>query len=154
MKNTLSEKVVVIENEKNLIDGEDFNFKSLEINFNIKELQSDVYTFSLFNSAGDSISFGLNNTEKYFFSDRSKAGDLSFSDKFGSSKTIAPLYKELDELLVQIIIDKTSMEIFYNSGRYVMTEIFFPSQPLHGFSIKSSHKEFEIEDFIVKQLEF
>ena len=51
----------------------------------------------------------------------------------------------------KIILDKTSIEIFYNNGEIVMTEIFFLTEPFTHFSA-SSNQEIEISNLKVQQL--
>ena len=128
------------------------DFTNADIQFTVSDLKQDVYTFSLSNSIGESISFGLNNKDQYFFIDRSKSGNTSFSEDFAKNISKAPLNNDINDLDVRIIFDKTSIELFYNNGTTVMTEIFFSTQPFDSFSIKANTKPVEIENMIIKQL--
>lgn len=128
------------------------NFTKADIQFTVSDLKQDVYTFSLSNSIGESISFGLNNKDHFFFIDRSKSGNTSFSEDFAKNVSKAPLNKNINDLDVRIILDKTSIELFYNNGTTVMTEIFFTTQPFDSFSINANAKPVEIENLIIKQL--
>jgi levanase/fructan beta-fructosidase len=106
------------------------------------------------NSKGESIEFGLNNKEGFFFIDRSKSGKISFSDKFSKGISKAVLKKDLKNLDLRIILDKTSIELFINDGETVMTEIFFNTQPFDSFSLKSVEHGVEIKNINIKQLKF
>lgn len=108
------------------------------VEFNLKNLKQDNYTFTLSNKAGESLNFGINNTENYLFIDRSKAGKIDFSEKFASTISKAPLDGNQKEAIFKIIIDKTSIEIFYNNGEKVMTEIFFLTEPFTKISAFSN----------------
>ena len=55
---------------------------------------------------------------------------------------------------VRVIIDKTSIEVFYNNGQTVMTEIFFPEKPMETFSVTKGNSNFTIENLIINQLNF
>lgn len=141
-----------IDKETILANKSEIDFSSLDIQFKIKNIQDDIYTFSLYNSVGDSIKFGVNNNEKEFFLDRTKSGNLSFSDKFAPNISIAIIKEEYKSIDVRVLLDKTSIEIFYNNGKTVMTEIFFPQKPLEIFSVKSKKFNIEIENLTIKQL--
>ena len=143
-----------IDSETVLINKSEFDFSSLDIQFKIKMIQEDIYTFSFYNSVGDSIKFGINNKEKFFFLDRTKSGNLSFSDKFASKISTAPINKKYENFDVRVLLDKTSIEIFYNNGKTVMTEIFFPQKPIEAFSVKSENFNIEIENMTINQLKF
>ena len=121
------------------------------INFNMKNLKQDTYTFSLSNGIGESLSFGINNTDNYLFLDRSKSGKIDFSEKFAATITKASLNGNQKEATFKIILDKTSIEIFYNNGEKVITEIFFPNQPLTTLSV-SSNEKIEIKNLEIDQL--
>jgi len=121
------------------------------INFNLKNAKEDIYSFTLSNAIGESLTFGLNNKENYLFVDRTKAGKIDFSDKFASKIQKADLNGTQKEAFFKIILDKTSIEIFYNNGEKVMTEIFFLNQPFTSISA-SSKEGIEISNLVINQL--
>ena len=91
------------------------------------------------------MTFGINNSDHYLFVDRSKSGKNDFSEKFASTITKATLDGNQKEGTFKIILDKTSIEIFYNNGEKVITEIFFPNQPFTSLSV-SSNEEIELNN--------
>lgn len=125
-----------------------------DIRFTVENLKEDVYTFSLSNDAGNTVEFGINKKEKFFFIDRKKSGNLSFSDAFAKQISKAPFTKDFDKMNVRIIIDKTSIEIFYDNGKTVMTELFFAEKPMENFSVHKANYDYTINDLIINQLNF
>ena len=121
------------------------------VKFDLKNLQQDTYTFTLSNAVGESLTFGINNSDHYLFLDRSKSGKTDFSEKFASTITKAPLEGNQKEAAFEIILDKTSIEIFYNNGEKVITEIFFSNQPFTELSV-SSNQETELNNLVINQL--
>ncbi|WP_418264164.1 glycoside hydrolase family 32 protein [Flavobacterium faecale] len=121
------------------------------VNFKMTNLKQDSYTFTLSNNIGESLSFGINNTDGYLFVDRSKSGKIDFSEKFAATMTKAILDGNQKEASFKIILDKTSIEIFYNDGEKVITEIFFPNQPFTALSV-SSNSEMELTNLEINQL--
>ena len=55
---------------------------------------------------------------------------------------------------VRVIVDKTSIEIFYNNGKTVMTELFFPDKPMQYFTVSNANVEYTIENLTINQLKF
>lgn len=152
-KSTLTESLNISE-ETVLADSSKIDFSGAEIQFKIKGVKEDVYTFTLHNKKGNAISFGLNSKENFFFIDRSKSGNTSFSENFGSKLSKAPYASNTKDLEVWLLVDKTSIEIFYNNGETVMTEIFFPEEPMDSFSVKTENSPMEMENLVVNQLKF
>ena len=153
---TVKKDVISIEKGKQtlLTDKKLINFKSLDIQFTIKNLKEDTYTFCFDNKNGDSINFGVNNNEQFFFIDRTASGNVSFSKDFTPNISKAPYVANGNDLQVRLLLDKTSIEIFYNDGETVMTEIFFPKNPIEAFSVKSENFNLEIENLIINELNF
>ncbi|MFV8465676.1 glycoside hydrolase family 32 protein [Flavobacterium sp. LB1P62] len=152
---TIKKEVLKISEKKTvLIDKSLVDLSRLDIHFTMKNLKKDVYTFSLSNNANNAIHFGINTKDKYFFIDRRKSGNLSFSDVFAKEISKAPFTKDFDKMDVRVVIDKTSIEVFYNNGQTVMTEIFFPEKPMETFSVTKANFNFTIENLIINQLKF
>ncbi len=152
---TIKKDILHIKDKKTvLVDKSSVDLSSLDIRFTLKNLKKDVYTFSLSNSSNNSISFGINKKENYFFIDRKKSGNLSFSDAFAKQISKAPFTEDFDKIDVRVIIDKTSIEVFYNNGKTVMTEIFFPEKPMQTFSVNKENFNFTIEALTINQLNF
>ncbi|MFV5702301.1 glycoside hydrolase family 32 protein [Flavobacterium sp. XS2P12] len=152
---TIKKEVLKISEKKNiLIDKSLVDLSRLDIQFTMKNLKKDVYTFSLSNNSNNTIHFGINTKDKYFFIDRKKSGDLSFSDVFAKEVSKAPFTEDFDKMDVRVVIDKTSIEVFYNNGQTVMTEIFFPEKPMETFSVTKENFNFTIENLIINQLKF
>ncbi|MFL1012648.1 glycoside hydrolase family 32 protein [Flavisericum labens] len=129
------------------------NMQKFSLEFDLKDLKEEIYNILFYNKVGDTLALGLNNISNYYFLDRQKSGKVGFSKKFAPSISKAEVSKKLKTLHIQIILDKTSVEVFYENGKVVMTELFFPNQPLDHFSIRSNDKTFKIENLRVQQFE-
>ncbi|ULC59065.1 glycoside hydrolase family 32 protein [Flaviramulus sp. BrNp1-15] len=137
-----------------LLNKSDINFAKLNLRFKLKDLKKEKYSLLFFNKVGDTLSLGLNNLENEFFINRQNSGEVDFSEKFASKISKVKASKNLQELKVQIVLDKTSVEVFYNEGETVMTELFFPKQPLEMFSIISNDETFSIENLNIQEFKF
>jgi levanase/fructan beta-fructosidase len=151
---TIKKDILKIKKKTIIIDKSMVDLSRLDISFTMKDLKEDVYTFSFSNTSNNSISFGINKKEKYFFIDRKNSGNISFSDVFAKQISKAPFMEDFDKISVRVIVDKTSIEVFYNNGKTVMTEIFFPEKPMETFSVTKENFNFNIENLIINQLKF
>ena len=142
------------EKEMTIVDSNEIDIKNSVIEIELSNLNNDTYIFSLENPDGDILEFGLNNIENYFFIDRTKSGDLSFSEKFANVVSKASSRNQLENLMIEMIIDKTSIELFFNDGETTMTEIFFPKSPFSSLKL-STEKESEttIKKLVVSELD-
>ena len=122
-----------------------------EILFEIPELQEQEYTFSLSNDKGDVLKFGYDHGEEEFFIDRSNSGLVDFNENFANKISTAPRLSDAKNLKVRAIIDNMSIELFFDDGHTVMTEIFFPQQAFNNFSAEGD-QNFEINNLKINQL--
>lgn len=120
---------------KTLVNNNLINLSSSKIFVEIKNLEKNKYTFILSNQEGDSLLFGYNHRKKSFFIDRSKSGEVDFSDDFSKKPSTASRLNSNNSLMIDFIIDKTSIELFFDSGETVMSEIFFPNKPFEVLNL-------------------
>ncbi len=151
---TIEKNNFIVDKEMILAGKSEFDFSNLNISLELGSMKNDIYTFSFSNSLGDSLKFGINNKEKFLFIDRTSSGLISFSNKFAPKQSIAPFKEAKENISVRILLDKTSIELFYNNGETIMTEIFFPQQPLESFSVQTEKFSVEIENMKISQLNF
>ena len=77
------------------------------------------------NSQGDKLIFGYEGKKKEFFIDRSQLQIPNFNDALFAGKQYAARTAVTSSIPFQIIIDKTSLELFFDGGLTVLTALFF-----------------------------
>jgi fructan beta-fructosidase len=84
--------------------------------------------FELSNAKGEIYRIGYDIDKGMYFSDRTRAGDHAFSDKFATDLHYAP--KQMEGVLVSmhLIFDVSSVELIADDGLTALTDIFFPSE--------------------------
>ncbi len=106
------------------------------------------------NEKTDLFSFRIDPAENELTVDRRKSGIVDFEESFG--KLIhKQAYKPSDTLVeVRMIVDRSSIEIFVDEGRYVFTEQVFPKEPFTKLEIISKTASFlkGVEIFLVKPI--
>ena len=150
----ISDTAMSIEGKTVLATSNAIDLSKTEINFEIPNVTNGMYTFTLSNSLGDALKFGYDATEKQFFVNRNKSGKIDFFDKFSDRISKAPRTAGSNNLIGKVLLDKTSVELFYDNGQTVMTEIFFPNAPFETLSIESDSENFAINNLEIHELKF
>ena len=152
MKMVYSQNRTTVDTKKIIAEGENINFSSAMISFDVPVSGTQRYIFQLSNKNGDTLKFGYDGMDKQFFINRKKSGMTDFNEDFTGKVATAPRTSTSDTLSVNMVLDKTSIELFYDKGETVMTEIFFPHSFYHQFSA-SSTAPFTVENLKIEQLE-
>ncbi len=142
-----------VDEETVLSDG-DFDFSKAQIKYSIASLKDKGYTFKLSNDKGEELLFGYDGTKNQFFVDRSKSGKVDFHKEFADKVSIGPRLSDKDSHDADILLDKTSIEIFFDDGETPMTEIFFPSAPYSKLSLVSENGDLVLDYIEISQLKF
>jgi len=89
---------------------------------------------------GNTLIFGIDNARRVLFTDRSNAGRTGFSPHFADTVSIAPLpaADTANDAHVLIVLDRASIELFFNHDERVMSHIFFIDAPWCELSLSSS----------------
>lgn len=143
---------ILIKGTAILTTTETISLSKTEINFAISDVSTGKYTFVLSNKKGDSLAFGFDAAKNHFFTDRSQSGLTDFSDDFSNEVATAPRTATGPQLTGTILVDKTSIELFFDNGQTVMTEIFFPSEPYDTISITSDKESFVLNSLEIHEL--
>jgi levanase/fructan beta-fructosidase len=150
---TVDKALIDVENTAILATSADIDLTKAIIKYEFALSQNENYEFSLSNQKGDTLKFGFDKPKNQFYIDRKKSGITSFNDDFANKVSTAPRTSKSEKILVQIVLDKTSIELFFDNGETVMTEIFFPNSPFKSFSAHAD-KNFKIENVEMNQLKF
>ena len=99
---------------------------------------------TLSNAKGEQVTMRYDAQKLTFSMDRTKSGDVSFSEAF-PCVTTAPTYGTIRQL--RLFIDRCSIEAFDNEGKMAMTNLVFPSEPYNMVKVKGGKATiFQIEN--------
>lgn len=98
-----------------------------EVEIVIQNAGASKIAFSLLNDKGEKVSMYYDLNRKQFVMDRSESGTVDFSKDF-PAVTVAPVNVD-KELTLRLFVDRSSIEAFGEDGKFVMTNLVFPSQP-------------------------
>ncbi len=106
----------------------------IELTLNPKEAKTVAMTLS--NAEGNHVLMTYDPAAGTFSMDRRESGIVNFSQEF-PAVTTAPVYGTGKELTLRIFIDRSSIEVFGNGGRFAMTNLVFPDAPYSSLSLAS-----------------
>lgn len=154
VENKVEKESIIIEEEQHLLNDNELSLSKTRLSFVLNRLKNFTYNIKFYNTKGDTLTIGIDNTDKKFFIDRRQSGKVNFSEKFAPKLSTVNYPMHFKEIAIDIILDKTSIEVFYNNGEFVMTELFFPNAPFEDFSIVSKDEGFSIKNFIIEEFKF
>ena len=150
---TIVKETLTVNNQKTIITQSEIDLSRVRIQLEMNHLKSDKYDFTFQNSFGDRLSFGIDNIKKQYYLNRQNSGKVTFSDKFANTISKAPIKIPSNMLKIEVLVDKTSIEVFYNDGETIMTEIFFPNEPFEAFSINTSDAALILENIKIEEFQ-
>ncbi|RWY50079.1 glycoside hydrolase family 32 protein [Mucilaginibacter gilvus] len=104
---------------------------------NIELAKREDLTLHLSNANGNAVLVGYDKASNTYYVDRTRSGDVGFEQSF-ARKTIAPRVAAGEGLSIKLLVDVASVEVFTDDGLSVLTNIFFPQEPLNQLHIKST----------------
>jgi fructan beta-fructosidase len=106
----------------------------------IKDIKATHFEIILSNTYNEKLIIGYHADKKQFYIDRTNAGVSNFNQGFAAVAVAPRLTLSNDYMDLSILLDKTSIELFADGGRTVMTALFFPTFPYTKWEIKSKEK--------------
>ena len=88
---------------------------------------------TLSNAKGEQVTMHYDAQKQTLAMDRTKSGDVSFSEAF-PCVTTAPTHGQLKQL--RLFVDRCSIEVFDADGRVAMTNLVFPTEPYNNIKVK------------------
>lgn len=108
-----------------------------EIVAQLDALNAASVTLELSNTAGNRVTMVYDAAARTMSVDRTGSGTVDFSESF-PAVTAAPTLERDGRITLRIFIDRSSIELFGNDGRFVLTNLVFPEQPYSTLSIHSA----------------
>lgn len=107
--------------------------------------KADSIGIRISNKEGEFVTITYNPSDNTLSFDRRHSGIVDFSQDF-PAVTVAPTFENGNKVSLRIFIDKSSMEVFGNNGKFVMTNLVFPTKPYSTISIEANGGNAKIEN--------
>ena len=121
-----------------------------EMELSINPGKSKKVSFALLNGCGDKVQMIYDVVKKIFVMDRTKSGEVSFSNDFPAF-TEMPVGKS-KELKLRLFVDKSSIEAFVDNGKFVMTNCVFPSEPYNMIVFENDGNRYKINNMNIYKI--
>ena len=128
----------------------DDNGGAYEIDLTIENQGAQKIVMTLANGKGESLYMYYDTAAKEFVMDRSRSGETGFSRDF-PAMTVAPA-ADTDEINLRLFVDRSSVEAFGDGGKFVMTNLVFPSEPYNKMKFESVRGSFKVKKLNVFKL--
>ncbi len=124
-----------------------------EIVMDLDTRRSSKVTMTLTNKQQEKVimTYDAQNAQLSF--DRTQSGLVNFSQDF-PSVTVNPTYSENGKVSLRIFIDRSSIEVFEKEGRFVQTNLVFPTSPYTTLSLQSNGGMARVSNFKVYSLKY
>ena len=129
----------------------DDNKGAYEVELVIRNQGASKIAFCLLNEKGEKVSMYYDLARRQFVMDRSESGTVDFSKDF-PAVTVAPADTD-KELTLRLFVDRSSIEAFGEDGKFVMTNLVFPSLPYNKMRFTSDEKGYTVKSFKVYRLQ-
>ncbi len=122
-----------------------------EVEIVIQNAGASKIAFCLLNDKGEKVSMYYDLNRKQFVMDRSESGMVDFSKDF-PAVTVAPVNVD-KELTLRLFVDRSSIEAFGEDGKFVMTNLVFPSQPYVKMCFEADKNGYAVKALNVYKLQ-
>ncbi len=122
-----------------------------EITLEIDPAKSSEVALTIGNKANESVTVTYDAAARTISFDRRNSGLTDFSKDF-PAVTTAPLFTADRTVSLRIYVDRSSIELFADDGRSVMTNTVFPTSPYTTLSLSSSGGKAEIRNLKIYPL--
>ena len=122
-----------------------------EILLDIEAQKADSVMITLANKAGDEVVMCYDNAAHTVSFDRRRSGLVDFSEGF-PAVTVSPTFEENGKVSLRIFVDRSSIELFGNDGRFVMTNLVFPTEPYSTLTLNADGGSAKISNLKVYSL--
>ena len=145
--NKLVDKTIEIKGQTitdELIISENISEVLMKLDMKFSRSDKGEFKIKFSNDQDEFIIVGFDPVENQYFIDRRKSGAVDFEKGFAGLHK-APVDYDKENAELTIFIDHSSVELFADEGRVVMTDIVFPSSPYNRATILADDNEIILE---------
>lgn len=122
-----------------------------EILFDIEANNSNPVTIILAGKSGDKVEMEYDPAQHTLSFDRTRSGLVDFNDNF-PAVTVSPTFEKDGKISLRIFIDRSSIEVFGDNGRFVQTNLVFPTEPYSSLSFSCPKGKAKVKNLKIYSL--
>ncbi len=135
-KTVVNQKSIRLNNSLRKYTLPSTNGGACEIVMDIDAPKASSVILSIGNNAGENVKVIYNPVNHSLTFDRKSSGNVKFSRNFAEN-TVSVTHESDGKLSLHIYVDRSSIEVFGNGGKCVMTNIVFPENPYTTLTLTS-----------------
>lgn len=112
--------------------------QAVRFQFSVDMTGNNNALLTLSNAKGEHVGIALNKTLQQLVLDRRLSGQVDFSQAFVNPQ-IAPLSVDWHNIDFDIVVDRSSIEVFVNNGETVLTSLVFPASVLSSITLEGQN---------------
>jgi fructan beta-fructosidase len=151
---------LLVSKENLILDqkGTDLKFEKKEltvskIKLNVSIENAEELIIEISNSKNQKVSLGYKPGPGELYIDRTLAGRSDFEPTFAAKVHKLNIEQKLQKVSMEILIDKSSIEFFFDGGDYAMTDLVYPEADYNGLRIYAREGQAMINSLEVYSLE-
>ncbi|MEY2191884.1 glycoside hydrolase family 32 protein [Neobacillus sp. BF23-41] len=142
----IRDRKILIQNEvvvpgKNLL--ENVNSNTFEIIAEFEIGTATEFGFKVCKGANEETIIGFDVENQTLFIDRTNSGEAAFHEAF-AGKHECYLLPENNKITLHVFVDQSSVELFGNNGKSVITDLIFPNQENKQLELYVKHGEIKL----------
>jgi fructan beta-fructosidase len=148
VKSTLSKEVMGLASspvtwESTLVEGESkldrAGVDSVHSSILSGTIDASTFVVEYSNTLGQKLTVGYDKGKNHFYINRAMSGKNDFAETFIPLAT-APRIANADTISFTIVVDVSSVEVFFDGGVSLLTSLYFPDENLSAIRITSPEK--------------
>lgn len=124
-----------------------------EIEMDLDARRSSSITLTLVNEHQEQVTMTFDAQKGQFSFDRTRSGLVDFSQDF-PSVTVNPTHGKEGKVSLRIFIDRSSIEVFEKEGRFVQTNLVFPTSPYTHLLLQTDNGTAKVSNLRVYSLKY
>jgi fructan beta-fructosidase len=117
------------------LDGEGVEGVSLELIAEFEPGDADTFGLEVRRGSGEATAIGISRGDGTIYVDRTRSGAVGFSPHFPGRHSARLAIGDGGRIRLHILVDATSVEVFADDGRVVLTDQIFPGPASRGVSL-------------------
>lgn len=136
----------------NVLAGQSGDAYEINAEFKVSPGSAAEFGFKVRTGENQFTKVGYDRRNAKLFVDRSESGNDTFNPAFNTGKETAPLKPVNGKVKMRIFVDRSSVEVFGNDGKQVITDIILPDRSSKGLELYAAKGGVKVKSLTIHPL--
>lgn len=136
----------------NVLAGQSGDAYEINAEFKVSPGSAAEFGFKVRTGENQFTKVGYDRRNAKLFVDRSESGNDTFNPAFNTGKETAPLKPVNGKVKLRIFVDRSSVEVFGNDGKQVITDIILPDRSSKGLELYAAKGGVKVKSLTIHPL--